>query len=189
MFSILLIAIGLSIDSLTVSVASASACKQKSNWIFFRFALILGFIQATFIIAGWATGIELENYFKIYDHWLAFVLLSFIGGKMLYDGIKCKNEEEKPQINIKNFFVVAGLGVATSIDALVVGISLPLMNLNIWLSAIIIFLTTFAFSIVGLFSGDIIKRKFNKFPIEFIGGLFLIGIGVKVLVEHLIQGC
>ncbi len=185
--SIILIAVGLSMDSLTVSLAAASTCKNKSTFVFLRFAFTLGFIQAVCTIAGWAAGAELGKYFEQYDHWIAFSLLLIIGGKMLYEGIKHKDSEEKPEINMNNFFVVTGLGIATSIDAAVVGVSLSFVGLNIWVSSVIIMTVTFAFSYFGLFSGDFIKRKLKHLPVEIIGGLFLVGIGVKVLVEHLLQ--
>lgn len=187
--TILLIAVGLSMDSLTVSLAAASTCKQKNTFVFLRFAFTLGFIQAVCTIAGWAAGSELEKYLMNFDHWIAFGLLLIIGGKMLFEGIKHKDSESKPEINMNNFFVVTGLGIATSIDAAVVGVSLSFVGLNIWVSALIIMIVTFAFSYFGLFSGDFIRRRLKKFPIEIVGGLFLIGIGIKVLVEHLVNGC
>jgi manganese efflux pump family protein len=189
LLSIILIAIGLSMDSLTVSMAAAATCKNKVTFVFLRFAFTLGFIQAVCTIAGWAAGAELKEYFEAYDHWIAFGLLLVIGGKMLYEGIKHRNSEEKPEINMNNFFVVTGLGIATSIDAAVVGVSLSFVGLNIWVSALIIMLITFAFSYLGLFSGEFIRRKLKRLPVEIIGGFFLIGIGIKVLVEHMINGC
>lgn len=185
LLSILFVAIALSMDSLTVSLAAASTCKKKNNFVFFRFAFTLGFIQAAFTLAGWTAGIELEKYFRDFDHWIAFGLLAIIGGKMFYEGIKHKNSDKKPEINMNNFFVVTGLGIATSIDAAVVGVSLSLVGLNIWISALIIMLITFIFSYFGLIGGNIIRVKLKKLPIEIIGGLFLIAIGVKVLIEHL----
>lgn len=185
LISILIIAIALSMDSLTVSMAAASTCKKKDNFVFLRFAFTLGFIQAAFTIAGWAAGAELEKYLSDFDHWIAFGLLLFIGGKMLYEGIKHKNSDNKPEINMNNFFVVTGLGIATSIDAAVVGVSLSFVGLNIWISALIIMLITFIFSFAGLMGGNIIRIKLKKLPVEIIGGIFLIAIGVKVLIEHL----
>ena len=88
-----------------------------------------------------------------------------------------------------NFFVVTGLGIATSIDAAVVGVSLSFVGINIWVSAVIIMLVTFAFSYFGLFSGDIIRRKLKRVPVEVVGGVFLIGIGIKIIIEHLANGC
>lgn len=185
---ILLIAIGLSMDSLAVSLACSATCKKKSLFVFLRFAFTLGFVQAGFIVAGWAAGIELGKYFADFDHWIAFGLLFIIGGKMLYEGLKSKNNENKPEINMNSFFVVTGLGIATSIDAAVVGLSMSFVGLNIWLSAGIVFVVTFLFSYFGLESGNTIRRKLSRFPIEPIGGLLLIAIGVKVLVEHLVKG-
>jgi len=186
---ILLIAIGLSIDSLTVSLAAASTCKRKNLFVFIRFAFTLGFIQAGFAIAGWAAGTELGKYLAEFDHWIAFGLLLIIGGKMLYEGIVHKEHEEKPEINMNSFFVVTGLGIATSIDAAAVGVSLSFVGLNIWISAAIIFIVTMAFSYFGLVSGNVIRKKIRRFPVEIIGGLFLIAIGVKTLIEHLVNGC
>lgn len=183
--SIIIIAIGLSIDSLTVSLAAASTCKQKSTFVFLRFAFTLGFVQALCTIAGWAAGAELVKYIAEIDHWIAFGLLAGIGGKMIYDGLKQKDKKEKPEINMRNFFVVTGLGIATSIDAAVVGLSMSFAGLNIWVSALVIMVVTFGFSYFGLISGNIIRRNLKNFPIEIIGGLFLIGIGVKILIEHL----
>jgi|AntAceMinimDraft_14_1070370.scaffolds.fasta_scaffold88347_2 putative Mn2+ efflux pump MntP len=189
LFSILIIAIGLSMDSLTVSLAAATACKTKSTFVFLRFAFTLGFIQAAFTVAGWAAGAELGKYFMDFDHWIAFGLLLLIGGKMLYEGFKHRDSGVKREINMNNFFVVTGLGIATSIDAAVVGVSLSFVGVNIWISSAIILIVTFVFSYFGLFSGNVIRKKLKKFPIEIVGGLFLIGIGIKVLIEHLSNGC
>lgn len=189
LLSILLIAVGLSMDSLTVSMAAASSYRNKTTFIYLRFAFTLGFIQAVCTLGGWAAGAELTKYLEDYDHWIAFGLLVIIGGKMLYEGIKHKDSEEKPEINMDNFFVVTGLGIATSIDAAVVGVSLSFVGINIWVSAVIIMLVTFAFSYIGLFSGGIIRRKLKRVPVEVVGGVFLIGIGIKIIIEHLANGC
>jgi putative Mn2+ efflux pump MntP len=187
-FSILTIAVALSVDSLTVSMASGSAGKEKKTGQFIRFAMILGLIQSIFIIGGWAAGIGLEKYFKVYDHWIAIILLAFIGGKMIYEGIANKDDEGK-EINFNNLFVIICLGIATSIDALAIGVTIPLISSNIWMPALIIFIVTFIFSLIGLFSGNFIKNKFKNFPIEIIGGAFLIVIGIKVFADHFVNGC
>lgn len=186
---IVLIAIGLSMDSLTVSMAAAATCKSKSNFVFLRFAFTLGFIQAVCTIAGWAAGTELNKYLQIYDHWIAFGLLLMIGGKMIFEGIKHKDSEEKPEINMNSFFVVTGLGIATSIDAAAVGLSMSFAGINIWIASLIIFAVTFLFSYLGLYSGDFIRKNLRKLPVEIIGGFVLIGIGIKIFVEHFINGC
>lgn len=187
--SIILVATALSMDSLAVSMAAASSYKNKTTFIYLRFAFTLGFIQAVCALGGWAAGIELTKYFQAYDHWIAFGLLLFIGGKMLYEGIKHKDLEEKPEINMNNFFVVTGLGIATSIDAAVVGFSLSFAGINIYVSALIIMIVTFSFSYIGLFSGNLIRKKLKRLPVEVIGGIFLVGIGTKILIEHLVNGC
>jgi putative Mn2+ efflux pump MntP len=187
LISVLIIAIGLSMDSLTVSMAASATCKKKNTFVFVRFSATLAFIQAVFTVAGWAAGSEVQQYFENFDHWIAFVLLLIIGGKMLYEGFKHRGTEDKPEINMNNFFVVTGLGIATSIDALVVGVSMSFIDLNIWISAAIIMSVTFLFSYIGLFFGDVLKRKFKYFPVEIVGGLFLVAIGLKVLIEHLMS--
>lgn len=187
--SILVIAIGLSMDSLAVSMATACSYKNKTTYINLRFAFTLGFIQALSLIAGWAAGLELTKILQKYDHWIAFLLLLIIGGKMLVEGIKHKEQKIKQEINMDNFFTVTGLGIATSIDAAIVGVSLPFVGLNIWISAFIIFIITFCFSYFGLLGGEFIRKRLRNIPIEIIGGLFLIELGTKVLIEHLINGC
>lgn len=185
---ILIIAIGLSMDSLTVSLAASATCKKKNLFVFLRFAFTLGFIQAGFTIAGWAAGVELGKYFADFDHWIAFGLLLIIGGKMLYEGIKNKEDENKPEINMNSFFVVTGLEIATSIDAAVVGVSMSFVGLNIWIAAAIIFLITFMFSYFGLESGNVIKSKLRRLPVEIIGGVLLVAIAIQTLIEHLSKG-
>jgi putative Mn2+ efflux pump MntP len=188
LLEIIILAIGLSMDSLTVSLAAASTCKKKSLFVFLRFAFTLGFIQASFTVAGWAAGTELVKYLADVDHWISFALLLGIGGKMIYEGFINNDTESKSEINMNNFFVVTGLGVATSIDAAIVGVSMSFVGLNILISAAIIMIITFIFSYFGLISGNVIRKKLRKFPIEIIGGLFLIGIGVKILIEHISKG-
>ncbi len=186
--AILVLAVGLSMDSLTVSLAASATCRMKNIFVFLRFAFTLGLIQAVFTIAGWVAGTELVKYLADFDHWIAFGLLLIIGGKMLYEGVVKKDPNSKSEINMNNFFVVTGLGIATSIDAAVVGVSMSFVGLNVWISALIIMIVTFVFSYFGLVSGNLIRRKLKRFPIEIIGGVFLIGIGVKILSEHISQG-
>ena len=185
--SILLISVGLSMDSLAISIATACSCENKTKFTNLRFALILAFVQAICIVVGWLAGSSLTKMFQQYYHWIAFALLTIIGGKMLIDGIR--KRDNTAEINMNNFFVVVGLGIATSIDAVVVGVSLPFAGINIWLTALIVFFTTFTLSYLGLISGNFLRKKFKRLPVEIIGGLFLIGIGIKVLLEHLINGC
>ncbi len=189
LLTVLIIAIGLSMDSLAVSIAAAPKCTKQKKLTFIRFAFILGFIQSTFTIAGWAAGAELAKHFQAYDHWIAFALLLIIGGKMLYDGIKHRVSENTAKINLNNVFVIAGLGVATSIDAAIVGFSLSFVGLNIWITSLIIMIVTFVFSYIGLYGGKFVRQNLKKTPIEIVGGVFLIAIGTKILIEHLVRGC
>lgn len=182
--TIFLISVGLSMDTLVVSLAAASTCKNKIKYVFLRFAFTMGFIQSMGILTGYIIGSELEKIIKDYDHWIAFLLLLIIGGKMLFEGFKHKNSEVKPQINMNSFFVVTGLGIATSIDAGIVGIGISLAGYNIFITAFIVFVITFLFSYLGLFGGHLIRTIFKKMPAEHIGGIVLILIGIKILLEH-----
>lgn len=181
--SILVIAIALSLDSFTVSLAAGTCFnKNKHSRSFLRFAFILAIIQGIFTLLGWFMGYELEQFIGSFDHWVAFALLCAIGIKMFYDGLKHKSKR-KP-IRVNSIAVNIGLGIATSVDALIVGLSLSLLDYNIYISALIISVVTFIFSISALKLGDLLKRKI-KFPVEIAGGLMLIIIGISVLFEHL----
>ncbi len=183
-FTIILISIGLSMDTFAVSMAAAATNVKKNRFIFFRFAFTMGFIQAIGIAVGYTIGSGLDKLIKDFDHWIAFFLLLIIGGKMLWEGYKNHNSNEKTEIDMNNFFIVTGLGIATSIDAGTVGIGISIAGYNIWLTSIIVFLITSIFSYVGLMGGRLIKSIFKKLPAEYIGGIVLIIIGIKILLEH-----
>ena len=129
---------------------------------------------------GWALGINFANYIESVDHWIAFVLLGYLGGKMIYESMK----EGDSCISSLSLKTIMTLGLATSIDALAVGVGFAFLNTVILYPVLIIFLTTFLFSFCGLYFGT----RFGNIKwinIEFVGGLILIGIGVKILIEHL----
>lgn len=179
--TILMIAVGLSMDSLSVSVASGifMNCFKVREAI--RIATILALFQGVLTFAGWALGINFSDYISAVDHWIAFVLLAYLGGKMIYEAFKeDKDEDGITSLSMKR---VMALGLATSIDAMAVGVGMAFLKANILYPVSIITITTFLFSFLGLFFGC----KFGKIKflnIEFIGGLILVGIGVKILIEH-----
>jgi Predicted membrane protein len=179
--TIFMIAIGLSMDSFSVSISSGIFMKQFRGWLVWKIAFILAAFQAGMTALGWGFGINFSDMIESIDHWIAFLLLSYLGSKMILESFK--NEEEKSFNNLSTR-TIATLGLATSIDALAVGVGMAFMNTPIVMTVLIIFLTTFVISVIGLLVGLRFGRiKWMNF--EIVGGLILIGIGIKILVEHL----
>ena len=183
---LLLIAVGLSMDAFAVSVCKGLGMKTGINLKqTFLIALFFGGFQALMPFIGWLVGSQFEKYITAYDHWIAFVLLCFIGGKMLYECIFKKGEdtvESESALDIKELFVLA---IATSIDALAVGVTFALLpDVNIGTSVLFIGLTTFLLSGIGVFIGNRFGSRFEK-KAEIAGGVILILIGLKILLEHL----
>lgn len=177
--TILLIAIGLSMDSLAVSISGGICmrpfCMRKS----LKMALVMGVFQGGMTWMGWALGIHFSNYITDYDHWIAFLLLGYLGGKMIYESLK---EEEHSLVSFSNRMLMT-LGIATSIDALAVGVSMAFLKTNIWFLASVIALTTFSLSFTGVLCGFRFG-KIKGLKVELLGGLILIVIGIKILIEH-----
>lgn len=183
LITIIVIAIGLAMDAFVVSIVSGSAYKQLHVKHALRMALFFGAFQAFMPLIGSLAGLGLKDYIADYDHWVAFALLAAVGGKMIYESFKIKSIEDNPDPS--NVFVLLVLSIATSIDALAIGITLSLIISSVTLAVIIIGLTTFALS----YAGVLIGKKFGHFfenRIEALGGLVLIGIGIKILCEHLL---
>ncbi|MBX5326285.1 MAG: manganese efflux pump MntP family protein [Candidatus Bathyarchaeia archaeon] len=181
--TITLIAFGLAMDAMAVSVTSGIAIKRVKINNALKIALFFGGFQAFMPIVGWLAGLSLVGFISGVDHWMAFGLLSFIGGKMIFDSPKIEShkEESKPL----TLYVLLVLSVATSIDALAVGLSFAFLKISIAAPVIIIGTVTFLFSLMGVFAGAKLGHLFEN-KIEIVGGFVLIGIGIKILVEHLI---
>lgn len=179
----ILIALGLSMDSFAVSICNGLSMKNLKWYDYIRISLIFGFIQFLFPIIGWYLGNSIQNIISIFDHWIAFLLLAYIGGKMIIESFKKNSECEI--VRKDDYIKLIIMGIATSIDALVVGLSISLLNSSIMLQALLIGLITFIAVIFGMIFGQRIGEKFQKKSI-LIGGLILIGIGLKILIEHLI---
>ena len=183
LMTIIFIAVGLAMDAFVVSIVSGSTYRQLHVKHALRMALFFGAFQAFMPLIGSLAGLTLKDYIQDYDHWVAFGLLAAVGGKMIYKSFKIKSAEKNPDPS--NIFVLLVLSVATSIDALAIGITLSLITSSIALAAIIIGLITFVLS----YAGVLIGKRFGHFfenRIEAIGGLVLIGIGVKIICEHLL---
>jgi putative Mn2+ efflux pump MntP len=179
--SIILISIGLSMDSFAVSITNGLTIRDLNAKRILTISFSLALFQALMPLIGWFAGIGIEQYIKGFDHWIAFLLLSFIGIKMIYEGLK-KNEMSKDE-ELK-LLTLIGQSFATSIDAFVVGISFAFLNLSIITPVLIIGLITFGVSLIGLQLGKYLGKRIGK-SVEILGGIVLISIGTKILIEHL----
>lgn len=180
---LLLTAIGLSMDAFAVAVCKGLKMAKLNYKQTFFIALFFGAFQAFMPFAGWLVGVNFERYIKNFDHWVAFVLLAFIGGKMIYESFE-QEEETNARFDFKELSVLA---VATSIDALAVGIAfavLPQANFNIVLAVSIIGIVTFCLSAIGVVIGNRFGMVYKN-KAELAGGIILVIIGLKILFEHL----
>jgi len=175
---------GLSMDSFAVSVTAGIAHKKMHKLIFSRVVVFFGVFQALFAGLGWLLSQGFKELIEQIDHWVAFSLLVAIGSKMILESRKIKPGHRA--FNIENYMVLIGLSVATSIDSLIVGMSLGLLDMPVFISVFVIGIVTLIFSAAGFFIG--IKNGLGLIEkrAELIGGLALIGIGIWVLAEHLI---
>lgn len=182
--AILLLALGLAMDATAVSAArglSVSAIRARHVLLV---AAFFGGFQALMPLLGWVLGTQIGPLVQAWDHWIAFGLLALIGGKMLWDAFAGDDDDEKPAADPFAWKTMLVLAVATSIDALAVGITLPILDAPLVLSVITIGVVTALLSALGLFAG----RKFGAMlgkRLDIAGGLVLIGLGTKILIEHL----
>jgi putative Mn2+ efflux pump MntP len=175
----LLIALGL--DSFSVAIANGLATKKFKTSNALKIAAFFGFFQAIMLIIGWYAGVNLLDLISEYDHWVAFFLLTFIGSRMIYESIRKESAKLVISLSIKVLLI---LSIATSIDALAVGLSLSLLNVSATIPAAVTGVVTFILSFFGVFIGGrfghILKSR-----VESLGGIILIAIGLKILLEHL----
>lgn len=180
--TIFLLAVGLGVDAFSVAIGIGAANRQKSWAPVLRLSLAFGLFQFVMPLAGWLAGSTVVDLIQGFDHWIAFALLALVGGKMIWEGLEKEKDEEKADQT--RGWPLLLLSVATSIDALAVGFSFSLLKTPILFPAAIIGLTCFAMTAVGMSFGKGLARIFGK-KVEILGGLVLIAIGVKILMEHL----
>jgi len=181
LLTIIAIAVGLSMDAFAVSVVTGAAYKELHVRHTIRMAGFFGGFQALMPIIGYLTGLTVRQYILNYDHWVAFGILAAVGLKMIYESFKIKEERQTP--HPANIAMLLALAVATSIDALAVGVTLSLITEMIIPAVIIIGVVTFFLSYAGVAIGKRFGHFFES-GIEAIGGLVLIGLGVKILLQH-----
>ena len=177
----LLTAIGLSMDAFAVAITEGMSIRKRMVSAALMFGLFFGFFQALMPLIGWLGG-NILHAFPIakWDHWIAFILLVLIGAKMLKESTEKKELSSFHRHTVR---LMIALSIATSIDALAVGVSLSFLNVNIIAPALIIGCVTFCFSFAGIYLGRLIG-SFLASKAELLGGLVLIAIGVKILIEH-----
>ena len=179
---LILVAIGLSIDSFAVSISCGLILNDIKFKQAFRIAFFFALFQAVMPIIGWFIGTRIQKFIMNYDHWVAFGLLLLIGGRMIWESFS--KEKENKKIDPLHLKSILQMSVATSIDALVVGISLAFNDINIILTMFIIGITTGILSMLGILFGKVTGLLFGK-KMEILGGIILIFIGLKILYEHL----
>jgi manganese efflux pump family protein len=181
LLEIILISIGLAMDCLAVSISCSVIKKEIKFWEALKIGLFFGFFQGIMPVIGWLLGISFKNYILAFDHWIAFGILGFIGLKMVIESFK---KTDKKELEITSYWLILSLSIATSIDALMVGVSFAFLEVSILKTVVIIGGITLFISMVGFRMGKSLGSVFGR-RAELVGGLVLIGIGTKILIEHL----
>jgi len=179
----LLIAIGLAMDVFAVSLGAGANPNVRGPRPLFRLSYHFGLFQFLMTVIGWGVGNAVENYLATLDHWCAFALLAFIGGKMIKEGFSAS--EGAVAQNPSKGITLISLSVATSVDALAVGISFGMLQVSIWYPAILIGMVSALLSLSGLFLGNFLGKKFGK-RMEVAGGVILVIIGVRIVWTHIL---
>ena len=179
--TILSIAVALSMDAFSVSICKGLTTKKFSINTAFSCGIWFGVFQALMPLIGYFLGIQFESLITSIDHWIAFGLLFLIGVNMIREAFGDEDDKNTSKNDSKTMFLLA---IATSIDALAIGVTFAFLQVMIWKSILIIGVTTFIFSFAGVAIGNFFGSKYSK-PSSIVGGVILILIGVKILLEHL----
>jgi ZIP family zinc transporter len=185
MLSILLIALSLAMDAFAVSITSGVTIQRVKVRQALLIAFFFGLFQAVMPVLGWAAGQWLVRWIEMVDHWIAFALLLYVGGHMIIQALHIEDDPDDIQnpLHIPTLFMLA---IATSIDAFAIGISLSMIRVSILMPVLIIGAVTFVLSFAGVYFGRLFGHL-NEKKLEIAGGVILIGIGIKILIEHLIE--
>lgn len=182
LLTIFLLAVGLGVDAFSVAIGIGASNNKKSWAPVFRLSLAFGLFQFVMPLIGWLAGSTVVDRIQSFDHWIAFALLVLVGGKMIREGFEKESDEQKTdQTRGWPLFL---LSIATSIDALAVGFSFSLLKIDLLFPAAIIGVVCFMMTAVGMIFGKGLARIFGR-KVEILGGLVLIAIGMKILIEHL----
>ena len=180
--TVILLAIALGVDAFSVAIGIGAANNKKSWMPVWRLSLSFGLFQFAMPVAGWLAGATVADIIADYDHWIAFGLLVFIGGKMIREGLEEAEEEEKEDRT--RGWPLLMLSIATSIDALAVGFSFSVLKASILFPSVIIGVVCFGMTAVGMVFGKALAKLFGR-KVEIFGGLVLMAIGARILLDHL----
>jgi manganese efflux pump family protein len=181
--SILIIAVGLGMDAFSVAIGIGAASRKVSFAPVLRLSASFGLFQFFMPLAGWLGGMTVADYIAGFDHWIAFVLLLYVGGKMIHESFQSK-QNVHPNDPTKGMTLIM-LSVATSIDALAVGLSLAFLKTPILYPSVVIGVVAFSMTALGMLFGEKLGKICGK-RVGVIGGIILIGIGVKILFDHVV---
>ena len=183
-FNIVAISVALAMDAFAVAIASGVRLKRVSFRQFFRLAWHFGVFQALMPIIGWTAGLTVRDTVERFGHWVAFGLLTYVGVNMIREAFKLEKDARRHKDPTRGLTLVI-LSVATSIDALAVGLTISMLKVSIWTPALIIGVVAGIFTILGLYLGKSVGSAERLSPIaEVLGGVVLLGIAVKILIEH-----
>lgn len=182
LLTIFLLAVALGVDAFSVAIGIGAANHKKSWAPVWRLSLAFGLFQFVMPLIGWLAGSTVVELISGFDHWIAFALLAFIGGKMIREGLEKESDEEKADQT--RGWPLLLLSIATSIDALAVGFSFSVLKAPILFPSVIIGIVCFGMTAVGMIFGKGLAKLFGK-KVEIFGGIVLIAIGVKILLEHM----
>jgi putative Mn2+ efflux pump MntP len=178
------IALALAMDAFAVSIAVGLALRPVTAGQTLRLASTFGLFQFVMCAAGWAAGETVVKYIGRYDHWLAFLLLLVVGGRMIHEAFEHDEDKESKRRDPTSGAALLVLGVATSLDSLAVGLSLAALRTSILYPAAVIGVVAFVMTVVGMKLGPALGKVFGR-RAELFGGLVLIAIGIKILADHL----
>ena len=180
---LIILSVGLAMDAFAVSICKGLAMKKMKWKNAIIIGLYFGIFQAIMPLIGYLLGVRFQSAITSIDHWVAFVLLVGIGANMIREAMSKEKEEASDSIKVKDMLILA---IATSIDALAIGITFAFLEVNITLAVRMIGIITFIISVIGVKIGNIFGDKYER-KAELAGGIILIGLGIKILIEHLLN--
>ena len=183
LFEIVLISLGLAMDACAVAVGCGASGQARGARAGFRLAFHFGLFQFIMPVVGWLAGMRLERFVVPWDHWIAFVLLTFVGVRMIRAGLNPRSEHRAGDPS-RGFNLVM-LAMATSLDALAIGLSLAMLRVSIWYPSAVIGVVTMGVSMAGFQFGSALGVRFGK-RMEIAGGVILCLIGLRILIAHLV---
>jgi putative Mn2+ efflux pump MntP len=178
------LALALAMDAFAVALGTGAVLSRLTGRHLFRLGFHFGLFQALMPVIGWLAGLTIIQWVETWDHWIAFSLLAIIGGRMIYEAFS--DEEKTDERDPTKGLSLVVLSIATSIDALAVGFSLSVIGVSIWMPALVIGLVAGVLTIIGMLLGGRIGDRWGA-RVEVFGGLVLIAIGSKILIEHLLS--